>query len=52
MATPEMEVYATGHAPVPSREVTSYRAKLLGLLAVITVLNRAVHKHNQAPKAI
>ena len=52
MALPEMNVYATGHAPVHGREVTSYRAELFGLLAVITVLNEAVHKHNRAPKAI
>ena len=52
MASPEMDVYATGHAPVQGRDITSYRAELFGLLAAITVLNEAVRIHERAPQIV
>ena len=52
MATTGMEIYATGHAPVNGRDVTSYRAELFGLVAAITVLNEAIRKHKRAPTTI
>ena len=52
MASPDMDVYATGYAPVHGRDITSYRAELFGLVAAITTLNEAVRKHKRAPMAI
>ena len=52
MASPDMNVYAKGCAPVHGRDITSYRAELFGLVAAITVLNEAVHKHNRVPLTI